>query len=161
VTATPFVMTGTWRGHYVQNGARHGIEMQVVQRGQSFVGAMRDLDTLTTQAFRLVQPAGESGDAVDLGEAESWSTLPERSTIEGEVDGELVRFTKHYQGTARSSLWIPGKFEHHEERPGHRVLYEGTLTADGTTLGGHWHIPAPEPDAPDLRDRFELSRASQ
>jgi hypothetical protein len=154
-------MTGTWRGHYEQYGTRHGIEMRVVQRGESFVGAMRDLDTLTAQPVRWREPATADHPEVDHGEAEWWHTLPERSNIEGEVDAARVQFTKHYQGTTRSSVWLAGKIDIHEERPGHRVLYTGTLSADGDVLTGHWHIPSPNGDDDDLRDRFELRRVAQ
>ena len=43
---TPHHLTGTWRGYYEQNGQRRGISMRVAQRGDSFVGAMHDDETM-------------------------------------------------------------------------------------------------------------------
>ena len=69
---TAIDLTGTWTGHYQQNGGRHGITMQIVQRGQSFVGRMRDDDTILSGRETLhAQPSkGKPGQGDVLAEAE-------------------------------------------------------------------------------------------
>ncbi|MGB3967812.1 MAG: hypothetical protein WBO45_13855, partial [Planctomycetota bacterium] len=142
---------------YQQNGGRHGITMQVVQRGQSFVGSMRDADTVLASRARMQQePAG--GGKGRTAEVDVLSTLPEHSTIEGEVEGRLVEFVKSYQGKSSTSVWGPGGKSMTVESPGHRVHYRGTLDATGSVLRGVWRIRPREADDEPLRDQFELRR---
>jgi hypothetical protein len=144
-------LTGTWSGHYCQNSGRHGIRMQVIQRGQSFVGRMQDASTVL---------AGREQIPVDGGQptmAEVMSTLPADSTVEGEVEGRVVTFLKSYRGKATTDLWVPDRGSMTFEFPGHQVHYLGTLDATGTVLSGSWHILGPDGVAPQ-RDRFELRR---
>jgi hypothetical protein len=155
-------LTGTWEGHFVQNGRRHGISMRVVQRGQSFVGAMRDVDTLMVSHERLHTAGGdESKDTEMVAEAEVLSSLPENSSIEGEVEKRLVTFVKHYQGKTSTSIWMPGKANITVEVPGHDVHYRGMLSLDGNTIAGMWRIPPHHTGGELLRDRFELQRAAK
>lgn len=159
---TAFDLTGTWEGHYVQNGRRHGISMRVVQRGQSFVGAMRDADTLLVSHERLHTASGDgSKDTEQIGEAEVLSSLPEHSSIEGEVEQRLVTFVKRYQGKTSTSIWVPGRANVTFEVPGHDVHYRGMLSLDGTTIAGMWRIPKQQTGGELMRDRFELQRAAQ
>ncbi len=157
-TMTTFDLTGDWEGHYVQDRGRHGISMRVVQRGQSFVGAMRDADTLLSSRQELHAPAGDDGKHPEpLGEVEVLSAVPEHSTIEGEVEGRVVTFVKSYRGNSSTSVWGPGGAKVHVETPGHQVNYRGTLDVRGDEFAGHWSIPSPDGDKP-LRDRFLLRR---
>jgi hypothetical protein len=158
---TAIDLTGTWTGHYQQNGGRHGITMQIVQRGQSFVGRMRDDDTILSGRETLhAQPSkGKPGQGDVLAEAEVLSTLPEHSTVEGEVEGRIVTFTKCYQGKSTTSVWVPDKAAMTFEIPGHRVAYLGTLDLAGNEIHGHWKIAGASPEERALRDRFELRRA--
>jgi hypothetical protein len=156
---TTFDLSGEWEGHYVQDRGRRGISMRVVQRGQSFVGAMRDADTLLASREKLhAQAADGSAKPELIGEAEVLSTLPEHSTIEGEVEGRIVEFTKSYRGHSRTDVWVPGRTKMQFEAPGHQVNYRGTLDATGNELTGYWTIAAPK-GAKRLRDRFVLRRA--
>lgn len=157
-----FDLTGTWEGHFVQNGRRHGISMRVVQRGQSFVGAMRDVDTLMVSHERLHTAGGDGGkekEAEAGSEAEVLSSLPEHSSIEGEVEQRLVTFVKRYQGKTSTSIWVPGRANVTFELPGHDVHYRGMLSPDGTTIAGMWRIPPQHTGGELMRDRFELQRA--
>ncbi|MFO1032045.1 MAG: hypothetical protein U1F60_13290 [Planctomycetota bacterium] len=157
---TEFDLTGTWEGHYVQGGRQHGISMRVVQRGASFVGAMRDVDTLLVSQERLHAASVEDGkDAEVLGEAEVLSSLPEHSFVEGEVEGRLVTFTKRYQGKSSTSIWVEGKANLTFETPGHAVHYRGVLSPDGDLLSGMWRIPPQHSDGELMRDHFELRRS--
>jgi hypothetical protein len=158
VRMTTIDLSGSWRGHYTQNGRRHGISMQVVQRGQSFVGRMRDDDTLLASTEKLMAPASAGQPQQLLAEAEVLSTLPEHSIVEGEIDGTIVTFVKRYQGSSTTSVWVDGKADMTIEVPGHRVNYRGTASNAGTVLRGDWSIPAPSPERTELRDRFELTR---
>lgn len=152
-----FDLSGTWHGHYWQAGGSHAISMQIVQRGQSFVGRMTDVDTLLVSREQLrTQSAGRPGEV--FAEAEVMSTVPERSTVEGEVEGRIVRFLKHYQGKTSTSVWVADHASRTFEFPGHQVEYTGTLSAEGDELAGHWQIAATTPEGT-LRDRFLLRRA--
>lgn len=156
---TEFDLTGTWEGHYAQNGRQHGISMRVVQRGASFVGAMRDVDTLLVSQQQLHAASAEDGKASELlGAAEVLSSLPEHSFVEGEVEGRLVTFTKRYQGKSSTSIWVRGKANLTFETPGHVVHYRGVLSPDGRLLSGMWRIPPQHRDDGRMRDQFLLRR---
>jgi len=159
-TMTTFDLTGAWSGHYEQHGGRHGITMRVAQRGQSFVGEMRDADTvLASRETMLALPAANGGGAEAEGEAEVLSTLPERSIGKGHGPERVVVFVKQYQGKSTTSIRIRDRKAKTFEAPGHRVVYRGTLDATGSVLSGTWQIPVPT-GGPTLRGRFVLHRAS-
>ena len=149
-------LTGRWQGHYEQNRGRHGISMVVAQRGSSFVGRMRDADTLIAKHKKLDSPGpGPSGRTTDV---EVVHSLPEESHIEGNIEGAAVQFVKRYLGKATSSLWGAGSSSVHQEKSDHRVFYHGDLLEGGNLLRGEWRIPSDSEDEPDLVDRFELRR---
>ena len=151
-------LTGTWEGHYLQTGRRHGISMQVVQRGQSFVGRMRDVDTVLASQEQLRTPNSKNPKVEVITNADVMSTLPEFSIVEGEVEGRVVTFVKSYQGKSTTSVWVGDTATRTFEFPGHQVNYVGTLDVKGEVLHGHWSIP-PRNGEKALRDRFELRRA--
>jgi hypothetical protein len=150
-------LTGAWRGHYEQAGLRHGISMRVAQSGQSFVGTMRDDDTLLMSAVKV-----EWDDDVPpeerhpIGDAEVVTSLPEGSIVEGRVEGQQVEFEKRYQGAQRTTIWVDGRATSHE-LPSHSVLYRGQL-ADDATLRGEWSITSPD-GGDGERGAFELRRS--
>jgi hypothetical protein len=156
---TTIDLSGDWEGHYEQNGGRHGISMHVAQRGNSFVGAMRDADTvLASREVLHAQPVeGEGAQPQVVGEAEVLSTLPERSIVEGELVGRVVSFVKSYQGKSTTSVWVADRANMTFEFAGHRVHYHGTLDVGGDELAGHWSLPSQQ-GGPPLRDRFVLRR---
>lgn len=147
-----FDLTGSWRGHYLQSGSRHGITMRVVQRGQSFVGQMQDSSTTRAGKIRMWTEGSSST------EIEQLSTLPAESTVEGEVEGRSVAFVKSYRGKAVTSVFVPGRDPLQFEFPGHQVHYLGTLHEAGDVLHGHWWIHGPAGSKPQ-RGHFELRRA--
>lgn len=152
---------GDWEGHYVQDGRKHGITMRLAQRGQSFVGSMRDADTLLAGTQTLDREVfGEDTMAARLlGEVEILAELPEHSVVEGEVHGRIVNFTKTYQGPTHTSVRLAGKGEMVFEMTGHAVRYLGTLSTDGAEITGHWTIE-PKDGARLMRDRFTLRRVA-
>jgi hypothetical protein len=156
---TTLELTGTWSGHYEQNGRGHGISMRVVQRGQSFVGEMRDADTVLASRETLpARPMGPGGGLEVVGEADVLSTLPEVSIVEGEVTGRVVVFAKQYQGKSTVSILMRNRKAMTFEAPGHRVLYRGILAASGVEISGTWSIAAGE-TGPSQRGRFVLRRS--
>lgn len=150
-------LTGTWEGHYLQTGRRHGISMQVVQRGQSFVGRMRDVDTVLASQTQLRTPNSANPKVEAITTAEVMSTLPEFSIIEGELDGRAVAFVKSYQGKSTTTVWVVDTATKTFESPGHQVNYLGTLDPKGEVMHGHWNMP-PRGREKAMRDRFELRR---
>lgn len=155
-----FDLTGAWEGHYLQSGRRHGISMHVVQRGQSFVGRMRDVDTLLAshEVLHAMEGGGDGKTREVVGEAEVLLTLPEHSSVEGEIEQRVVTFVKSYQGKSSTSVWVEGKANMTFEVPGHQVQYRGVLATDGNVLSGHWRIEPKQHGGELLRDRFELRR---
>lgn len=151
---TTFDLTGDWEGHYLQRGGKHGIAMRVVQRGQSFAGGMRDVDTLLAshETMRLLDPAHPERERVTT--LEVLMSLPEHSTVEGEVEGRVVIFVKSYRGTSTADVRLADGTSRQIRTPGHQVRYAGTLDASGNVLSGHWSIP------PGQRDHFELRRVA-
>ena len=134
--------------------------MRLAQRGQSFVGSMRDADTLLagTQTLDREVFGDDTMAARLLGEVEILAELPERSVVEGEVHGRVVNFMKTYQGPTHTSVRLAGKGEMVFEMTGHAVRYLGTLSTDGAEITGHWTIE-PKDGARLMRDRFTLRRA--
>lgn len=134
-----FDISGRWSGYYEQDGGRHGISMEVAQRGAGFVGRMRDEDTLlsgTTQVPTVDEDGAPTG-TVDL---ETMGVLPEFSIVEGDVEGRCVSFEKRYEGTHSVTAWVEEGEEAQFEIPGHVVRYRGELDAGGDRLCGEWRI---------------------
>jgi len=149
-------LTGSWQGHYEQNGGRHGISMVVAQRGSSFVGRMRDAHTLIAGTEKLdASVPGFFGKATTV---EVVHSLPEESDIEGSVEGSAVEVVKRYRGKA-TSMWVAGGSSLHNESADHRVIYRGLLDESGSLLRGEWRIVSNDSGHPDLVDSFELRRA--
>lgn len=149
-------LTGDWNGFYEQAGARCGIAMHVVQRGQSFVGSMRDANTLTMTNLEF--EAGELPAVMrDLGQPEMVTSLPEHSTIEGEVEGERVSFQKRYRGSQNTTVWFGGTEVMRIEIQEHSVFYRGRLDRGAGVLRGEWSIRCND-GGPDERGAFVLRR---
>ncbi len=157
MSPAPVDLTGRWRGFYEQMGQRHGIALDVAQRGAAIVGRMRDEDTLLMGAA-TVQGEDESGARQTLGEAETMTSLPEWSVVEGNVAGRSVTFEKRYQGVHTNTLRLPGHGEWSMRVPDHRVFYSGRIDATGDRLTGEWHIPPLAPGGVEARGGFELVR---
>lgn len=125
---------GTWHGEYTYGAAYDALAGSSVpfvlsltqsQPGQ-FVGYVRD-------------------DATKGGQ-------PERGRIRGERRGNTITFVKTMPtgyvadengSKEATAAWLRRTFG--PDAPGavpHRILYAGTLSADGTTLSGRWQIPA-------------------
>jgi len=153
-----FDISGRWRGHYEQDGGRHGISMEVAQRGGSFVGRMRDEDTMMSGTARMpvVDEEGAETGTVDL---ETMGELPEFSIVEGDVEGGHVGFDKRYEGTHTVTAWSEDVVDAQFEIPGHVVRYEGEIAADGSCLRGEWRIAIGDEDGSgDAVGTFELFR---
>jgi hypothetical protein len=150
-----FDISGAWRGFYEHDGGRHGISMQVAQRGESFVGRMRDHDTVLSGSKQIARIVKDDG-STEMAEVETMGVLPEHSIVEGTVDGDGVGFDKRYQGTHTISVWVPGRGGADHEIAEHTVRYEGRLRDGGKRLIGEWRIPSP--GGRDATGAFELVR---
>lgn len=153
-----FDISGRWAGYYEQEGGRHGISMEVAQRGGGFVGRMRDEDTLLSG--RADVPAiDEDGAETGTVALETMGVLPEFSTVEGDVEGGRVTFEKRYEGTHSVTAWIDDGEEAQFEISGHVVRYDGALDGDGARLLGEWRIRCGDEDGDgDAVGTFELRR---
>ena len=153
-----FDISGRWRGHYEQDGGKHGITMEVAQRGGSFVGRMRDEDTMMSGTTRMpvVDEEGAEAGVLDL---ETMGELPEFSIVEGDVEGDHIGFDKRYEGTHTVTAWNEDVVEAQFEITEHRVRYEGQIAPDGSCLRGEWRIPCGDDDGNgDAVGSFELFR---
>jgi len=152
---------GDWEGHYMQDGRKHGVTLRLSQRGQSFVGSMRDADTLLVGTQKLDREifGMDTVAARLLSEVEILAELPEHSVVEGEVNDRVVNFTQTHQGPTHTSVRLAGKGELVFEMTGHAVRYLGTLSTDGAEIAGHWMVE-PKDGRRALRDRFTLRRAA-
>jgi hypothetical protein len=158
---------GKWRGYYEQQGSRHAIEAEFSQHGQRFTGRMTDEDTLIMGPPEQVSE-DELREALKLDDEspapmELVTSLPSDSTIEGQIDGETVRFVKKYIGSQTSSLWTDNV--HVEiDLPNVEIQYEGRFEAQGDIIRGTWCIGGivldDEDDPADFEDRglFALQR---
>ena len=156
MTPTDADLSGDWTGFYQQGGARCGISMRVVQRGQSFVGTMRDH---TTMAMHNVELDAAAADLAAIGDAvpEIVTTLPEHSTVEGEVHGGEVVFHKRYRGAQQTTVWL-GRSKALDLRIEDAcVQYRGALQQNGRMLRGEWSI-ADRDGVRGERGAFELRR---
>lgn len=153
----PIDITGAWRGFYEQDGGRHGISMDVVQRGVSFVGRMRDEDTLLSGTAEITR-VDEDGAEIELPPIETMGVLPEFSIVEGTVTGEQVGFDKFYQGKHEVTVWGGGHGEAHHETSEHRVRYDGRLDGGARRIRGEWRIVSQGEDFEDEVGGFELAR---
>jgi len=150
-------ISGSWAGYYEQDGGRHGISMEVAQRGGGFVGRMRDEDTLLS-GHAQVQAVDEDGAPAGTVDLETMGVLPEFSTVEGDVEGRCVTFEKRYQGTHSVTAWVDDGEEAQFEIPAHVVRYAGELDEGGRRLRGEWRIRSVEDSGEDAVGTFELLR---
>jgi hypothetical protein len=150
---------GLWTGYYLDRNEKHGLVARFAQSGEELRGAMVD-DVLRFE-YPLDECARMNGWSEDDLEAQradvySWAPdaagepitfvvrLPEQSEIDGRVRGQVVRFRKTYLGVAWQG-WRVGSYKFGDEYEPDPVEYDGTLSDDGTQIGGRWRI-APDPD---------------
>ena len=166
------ILTGEWHGHYVQHDSRHRIAATFTQDGDRITGQMTDLDTLNERSlYDAVAGAGLPPGADEqiaehirreissMGDEPitARSRLPEKSTLEGSVNGDLVRFTKSYQGDFVVGF-VVGDEELTQTKPGHAVEYSGRLSQDGNLIAGRWTIYESTGTRGYIDGAFELRR---
>src|SRR3954463_14209454 len=108
-------LTGQWTGYYVQKDQRRPITARLVQRNDRLEGSMRDLQTRFEMS--VYEMAAECGlppgadERIGGGLREKFPeeegapiravmTLPDDSTVRGQVRGQAVSFRKTYNGEA-------------------------------------------------------------
>ncbi len=166
-------LTGRWVGHYVERGRECPIEANLTQDGDELRGWMRDTVTeIEISIFDLAVDAGLPPGAdeeitrklresvPDAGDSPvRWvSTLPDQSVLEGEIEQNVVRITKTYQGETSGGYKVGDTFVG-EQHSGHQVLYEGHYDPDANTINGTWRIEAdPENHSVRTEGQFCLRR---
>jgi hypothetical protein len=149
-------LTGRWTGYYVQKDQHRAIAAELVQRNDRLEGAMHDLQTrfemsVYEMAAECGLPPGADEQIVAKlrqehadqarGPIRALMTLPDESTVQGNVRGQSVYFRKTYTGEAFSGYSVGSK-EVGVRVMGHCVHYRGTLSDDGQSLEGTWWIEA-------------------
>jgi hypothetical protein len=155
--AEPFLMTGTWIGHYTQHGRSHPITAELTQVGTRLTGTMHDSDTESERS--VFETAAEAGlppgadEEIVLGLRKMFvdapqapvrcaALLPAESRLEGEVRDRTVSFLKTYQGEHFTGFRVGDRYVG-AVIEGHQVHYRGELSRDGTSIEGRWWIAPP------------------
>lgn len=154
--ATHESLSGRWTGHYYQHDQLHPIEAELVQKGATLAGLMRDLMTdRDASVFEAAAEAGLPPGADEQivakiramvpeetgGQVRFITHLPTDSLLEGTVEGRNVKFLKSYQGVAFNGYRL-GESLVVNEHLGLAVHYEGRLSLDGGKIEGSWWIDA-------------------
>jgi hypothetical protein len=167
-------LTGEWHGCYQQHQHQRRIVASLVQDGDRISGQMRDLDANTSESLSdAVANAGLAPGADEqideqirkiLPEAGrepiiTRSVLPTESVLDGTVNGDVVRFTKAYQGQSFHGYEI-GERGIGYATPGHSVEYTGRLSRDRKRIIGQWMIYQKDSSHGFLNGTFELIRGA-
>lgn len=165
-------LTGRWKGHYVQNGAKFGITVSWTQNGTGISGEMNDLQTEREQPLSDVVAQSNLPPGADEQIAERIyellpdqprtriqfrSVLPESSSVEGTIQGKSIKFRKTYQGQTKQEYKV-GDEKVHSFEDGHAVEYQGQLSVDGDRINGEWIIYQPGLPGGLMKDKFQLDR---
>lgn len=165
-------LSGKWLGHYVQHNRKFPIEATLDQRGDRIYGTMIDLSPSESRPLtQLLQDNGMSDADIEdfineirsqlpgnpTGEIEYRTRLPERSVIEGKIDGSELSFIKRYQGFAYSEYLADG-VSMPQSTPCDLVCYTGNITAGYGNIYGEWRITPSFDFEGCVSGSFELNR---
>ncbi len=165
-------VAGEWQGYYTQHHDRHPIEAVLTQDRGRISGTMTDIQTESESS--LFDAAAEAGlppgadERLDTqirqmipgsGNApiRAKAVLPEKSQLDGLIDGSLVKFTKVYQGQHFVGFQV-GDTHLGQIREGHTVEYSGRLSGDGSLIEGKWRIHSQESPKGHIEGFFVLQR---
>jgi hypothetical protein len=153
-------ISGPWAGHYhydspTQAGRPYPIAATFWQVGGRIEGAMTD--AVTDTAYGL-QKVVDNAEAMGLVAAYVYKrmlrrhpgaimemSLPSGSVIHGRVRGDVVSFTKTYEGSYAIHLRDAGSTLGSVVRPRHRVNYSGVFDVARGLIEGTWEIRRPGP----------------
>ena len=164
--------SGSWEGHYIQHGSHFPIEATLRHRKNKLSGSMNDLKRVHSQPLKdLLRDEAMTEEQIERfiaevrsqfpsspkGEIEFRSILPEKSTIDGTVEGFDISFTKRYEGSLNFEYVLNG-FTLPESTASELVHYTGQMTEDFTRISGTWVINPLHDSESSTSGTFELSR---
>jgi hypothetical protein len=145
-------LSGVWRGYYTQHGQMRPICAVFEQDGGHLSGRMNDEVTgyelpVSEMCMEEGLPPGTDERIVEqvrellpgaryepvMAEVE----LPADSLLDGEVDGDAVRFLKVYQGRYFTGYRV-GSLRVGIFGEGQEVHYRGLLSPEGNEIEGQW-----------------------
>ena len=167
-------LSGRWDGAYAQHGRSFPIQAALKHRGNKLSGSMVDMEPCHNQSLRaMLQESHMSNDEIEQfvaeirsqfpdtpeGEIDYRSQLPEKSLVDGTVDGRQVSFVKRYEGYMEieyvlNDLALPDTV--HCEL----IHYTGELSENCNTIAGEWTIPPPDDNGATVSGTFQLVRRS-
>jgi hypothetical protein len=169
-------LSGIWEGFYTQHDQERPIAATLEQEGTHLIGEMTDGCTeleasISEYAMSEGLPPGADEQIVEKireahpdappGPVMAEAELPPHSVLEGEVEGEKVRFVKTYQGEQFAGFRI-GAMRVRWKVNGRQVHYQGLVSRDGNAIEGRWRIQGgldPETHAIRTEGGFFLKRA--
>jgi hypothetical protein len=147
-------ITGRWVGAYFQHGREHPLTADFAQIDSHLQGKMTDgVTEFESSVFDAAMEAGLPPGAdeqivanlrkqrPDLppGPIRATATLPSASILEGEVQGQTVRFRKTYLGEHFTG-WRVGNCLIGSTVNVHVVQFRGRLSDDANSLEGQWFV---------------------
>jgi len=157
MAASRFSMGGAWAGHFVdpnsirvKEGPIYRVTAQLVEVRGGIDGTMIDLEPTYEVPYRRYIEGMPPADhqrcrlfAERFKDATVRLSLPERSRLTGQMDGDEVEFVKCYEGP-QTVVWMSEEKEILTEQvSNHRVHYKGRLDGRGEVLDGTWSIRPP------------------
>lgn len=148
-------LSGRWAGYYSQRGHKRPITAEIEQEGEHLVGRMSDeLTAFETSVSEMAMeeglPPGADERIVEqvrtlcpwalTEEVRAEVELPSDSVLEGEVQGDAVRFRKTYQGPFFTGYRV-GDVRIGIAGEDQQVHYRGLISADGRVIEGQWLLP--------------------
>ena len=168
-----FDLTGTWVGHYTQQGRSRPIAAELTQSGTRLTGTMHDGETESERS--VFESAAEAGlppgadEQIVLGLRQMFvdapqapvrcaAQLPAESLLEGEIWERTVSFRKTYQGEHFTGFRVGDRYVGTVIED-HQVHYRGEISRDGQSMEGKWWInPRPEVGSGRAEGGFALRR---
>lgn len=151
-------LSGRWTGYYSQHDHQRPVSLYLSQNGELLSGTMRDhctsfVSSVSDLAMEEGLPPGSDEQIVarvrslcpntDHLPVRAEFILPEHSSLEGNVVGTAVRFTKTYHGEFFSGYRV-GNMRVGVKRDAQTIRFRGIIGEDGTQIEGQWSMPEPE-----------------
>ena len=177
-------LTGVWEGHYFQNWVTgEFVEMDelsewaspirtvICDLGGKIEGSMIDLITFSEiDGLECYSQLERNMSWLEKKEWREWLDqnpgaimrieLPTDSTIDGDIDGRQISFTKVYDGS-QVTTWITSEQESSVKVPTSPVFYLGDISENNTLITGTFKVVDPSGRAPTSKGRFRLRKKSE
>ncbi len=156
----PHGPSGRWSGHYHHDAPQHAgrtfpIHATLRQVGGRIEGVMSDeITAFATPLGKVIDQVESKGMVVlplligmirEHPETIIETRLPTDSVLRGRLRGDVVSFTKTYEGPQSTRFRTAVATLASAVRPSHRVRYSGVFDPARGVIEGTWAIPRPGP----------------